>query len=606
MALPCLGRLCPSALREAPTGALTQAAARNYDPDNRGAAMLRDIDAFVNLILGEADRAVGNAQENVNFYRQHGMQNELEHAQIELMRAELERREEYARVLPEAQQMREEVRLALERGEFAVPFDRQQEDLRIQEERLARATDDLNRGLSANVHAHARARALETPPSSPSRDYSMRDEQVDEPMDRADEEMDESMRPADSQESLIRAAVARGEFSYDGMSFNAENELLTFGNRPLAALSNREFGLLFQQYEIHLALADPAGTGLPAPSAEEVGLMNRFLAMAPALQWPRSISMTGQAPSGQLIKLCAEFRSWLAAPPSVVPRGPESVVLAEPVAPAAVAGGGGYPALTSALMSSTERRSRIDAIARAVRRGETAWARVVGDGHTTLTGPRSVAFRDRLLERLSDRELSALHRLVEIDHGLHVDEIDQPRPSYQNLDPTVVETLIGSVSALLRQGFWPDSFRSSDDPNLRPILDLYAPETMDQQLRELARRDPATLVRLNAVGDLWFAMPFDVRPSSTSGVVIGGDEMRDVVRHAIFMGFKTESAYPPGPFFSADGIERMPDELSHLPHDDLKALFEEFEAYSQLPEAIRNGPRPARYRAWRTPESVAE
>lgn len=649
MALPCLGRLRPGALREAPTGALTPASARNQDPDGRVWPMLETIERYLRQQLGHLDDDVAYARENVNFYRSQGMENTPggEEAEIELMRAQLASREARARVISETEALKAEIRSALEAGLFAIPWDRMVEvELPDQLARVQRALDRMQgrEEMDDRTSPQYERSPISYSPTSPPPRFSPPSfpgpSRPPPPPWRLDEfgpvEGDSptlplprrrDSGPADD-DAVMGEASARAEgdvaaynsnlydnnydaairtiiyavrglgFRYDGMSTDERGRLQTFGNRRIDQISGHELTALFDQARMHMARIGHYARPEP-PSQEDENEMVRLLYMAIELQWPGLSTSINVAQNRQalidglvnnyemaeadrwlrILELWNQCRSWLAAPPSVAPRGADRVVptsaavadlLHEAASEASLSGSVRWPALTRVRLTHRERAEKIARIDQLKREGlefpDVAWL-TIDDVDPSDTNPL-VRFGQRPLTQLSDGELNALEDLINVCARTASDGV---------ANDDVMQGLRKSLKSLMEDGFRPNHFR---DPTYGPLVDIESIEDIESSLDPLGFYD---LMVLNALGNLWYNMPFDHRPEFDMRTLPDHDR-RDAMRHAIFSGFKTVGTFPPGPSYRPEGVnaDTEPDVLTYLPEDDLKALFEDFYTYCQL------------------------
>ena len=157
----------------------------------------------------------------------------------------------------------------------------------------------------------------------------------------------------------------------------------------------------------------------------------------------------------------------------------------------------------------------------------------------------------------------------------------------------VEEDLIKALTSLMEDGFRPDEFR---DHTYVPLIEIQSIVDIEPGLRRLRYFDLAVL---NALGNLWFHMPFNHRPGFDMRTLPDHD-MRNVMRHAIFYGFRSANSFPPGPSYSPGGVnaDTNPDVLMHLPHDDLEALFESFHQFCRTDARDTEA-----YRSWYDPEA---
>lgn len=155
MALPCLGKLRLGALKEAPTGVLSEAAARNYDPDGREGQMLRRIAQYEYARVGEADRTVEYYENEVLMMQgMEGEDSELLRLQAasDLAVSRLAAARAHRDYDAEIADMRNVVKTAREHGLFSIPWDRLYEvELPAQQALMLRALGQLNEQLDNDV-----------------------------------------------------------------------------------------------------------------------------------------------------------------------------------------------------------------------------------------------------------------------------------------------------------------------------------------------------------------------------------------------------------------------------------------------------------------------
>lgn len=649
MALPCLGRLRLGALREAPTGVLSEAAARGYDPDGRAAQMLNRIDAYESNRVGEADRNVESYETEVLLMR--GMEGEgarlfLLEAESNLAMARLVQARAHREYGEEIAGMRRVVQEALANGLFSIPWDRMLEvELPEQQGRVQRALAQLNRELGSDEEMDDRTSPQyerspishsptsppprfspppfpgpRRPPPPPRRLYEFGPVEGDSPtlplprrrdfgpadddavMGEASARAEGDVEPAaydanlydnhyDAAISTIVYAVRELGFRYDGMSTDERGRLQTFGNRRIDQISGHELTALFDQARIHMVRLGRYPR--PEPPSQEDQEKMVLLEMAIELRWPGlstsmnvaqnrqalidDLDMAGADRWLRILELWNQCRSWLAAPPSVAPRGvrravPTSATVADLLHEAALEAARSrsirWPALTRVRLTHRERAGKISRIEQLKRTGldfpDVAWLTIDDvDPSNTL-----VRFGQRLLTKLSDGELNALEDLINVCARTASDGV---------ANDTVMQELRQSLKSLMEDGFRPNHFR---DPTYGPLVDIQSIEDIESSLSPLGFYD---LMVINALGNLWYNMPFDHRPEFDMRTLPDHD-MRDAMRHAIFSGFKTVGSFPPGPFYRPEGVnsDTDPDVLTYLPEDDLKALFDDFYTYCQL------------------------
>ena len=305
MALPCLGRLRLGALREAPTGVLSEAAARGYDPDGRAAQMLNRIDAYESDRVGEVDRNVEYYETEVLLIRAMGGEDArllLLEAESNLAMARLAQARAHREYDTEIADMRRVVEEALANGLFSIPWDRMLEvELPEQQARVQRALAQLNRELGSDEemddrtspqYERSRSRTRRRRrhlgsrrPRSPGRagpaaaaieqfgpvegdsptlplprrhDSGPADDDAVMGEASARAEGDVAAYDADLYDNNYDAAIrtiiyaVRGlGFRYDGMSTDERGRLQTFGNRRID-VSRHELTALFDQARMHM------------------------------------------------------------------------------------------------------------------------------------------------------------------------------------------------------------------------------------------------------------------------------------------------------------------------------------------------------------------
>lgn len=680
MALPCLGRLRLGALREAPTGVLSEAAARGYDPDGRASQMLNRIDAYESDRVGEVDRNVEYYETEVLLMR--AMEGEdarllLLEAESNLAMARLAQARAHREYDAEIADMRRVVEEALANGLFSIPWDRMLEvELPEQQARVQRALAQLNRELGSDEEMDDRTSpqyerspisysptsppprfspppfpGARRPPPPPRRLDEFGPVEGDSPtlplprrhdsgpadddavMGEASARAEGDVAPYDADlydnnyDAAIRSIIyaVRGlGFRYDGMSTDERGRLQTFGNRRIDQISGHELTALFDQARMHMVRLRRYPRPEP-PSQEDENEMVRLLETAIELRWPglstsinvaqnRQALIDGLDRAGadrwlRILELWNQCRSWLAAPPYAAPRGvdrvvPTSAAVADLMHGAALeaslSGSVRWPALTRVRMTRRERAAKIARIDQLKREGldfperrglefpDLAWLTIDDVDPSDRNPP--VRFGQRPLTKLSDGELNALEDLINVCARTASDGV---------ANDTVMEELRKSLTSLMEDGFRPNHFR---DPSYEPLVDIQSIEDIEFSLSLLGYYD---LMVLNALGNLWYNMPFNYRPGFDMRTLPDHDR-RDAMRHAIFSGFKTVGTFPPGPFYRLEGVnaDTEPDVLTHLPEDDLKALFDDFYTYCQLDnyDPVNRITRvPETYQSWYNP-----
>lgn len=329
MALPCLGRLRLGALKEAPTGALTFESARWYDPDGRGRAMLRQINEEMARQLRPYYQNLAHAERTLEFYQRPGnagMVEQLREAENSLREAQSERYRAERRIVPMFEELENEVRSALERGRFAVPWDQQVEQLQIDLQNLERQIadhDQLTREVLARMAGEE---------ASDSEPFRIRPDPDPIPDARylgsnsADFEM--SLDEVRQKIIEITQGVENG-FSYPGYARNEDGEIVAYGNRPLNELPNIELQYLWDQLRVWHSMRPSMYEPLPDVTPSEADTYVRVLERARLSQtYPPALfglldalvpsdrlGTVGPAWYRRLQQLYLEFRSWEATPP---------------------------------------------------------------------------------------------------------------------------------------------------------------------------------------------------------------------------------------------------------------------------------------------------
>ena len=319
MALPCLGRLCLGALKEAPTGALTHDSARDYDPDGSGRAMLWQLDEEMARQLRPFDQNVASAERNLAFYQRlenQDMVSQRREAENYLREAQSESYRAYERIVPMFTELKDEVRSALRRGLFAIPRDQRAEQMQIEERNLQRLVADSEQ-LTREVHARMRANEG-TPSSEPERPDPIPYEASSDP---ADFEMD----LAEAREKIddIIQAVVRTAFRYTGYARSQDGTLLAYGNRPLNELPHIELQYLWEQLRVWQTI-NRIGEPLPNADASRRDTFVRVLQRARLLpMYPPEMlgdlddleELNTDDRYRRLQELYLQLRSWEVTPP---------------------------------------------------------------------------------------------------------------------------------------------------------------------------------------------------------------------------------------------------------------------------------------------------